>query len=73
MHIKAVMGPEYIVVQIALLTLRKLIYRDCVSYSKMLVYILICLMVILVSLLVLLCNVYIVDAAFILFAYFIVY
>ena len=36
------MGREYIVIQIALLTLRKLIYRDCVSYSKMLVYILIC-------------------------------
>ena len=42
LHKKAVISPEYTVIQIALLTLRKLIYRDCVSNSKMLVYILIC-------------------------------
>ena len=30
LHIKAVVGPEYIVIQISSTTLRKLIYKDCV-------------------------------------------
>ena len=42
LHIKAVMGPEYIVIQISSATLRKLIYKDCVTNSMILVYILIC-------------------------------
>ena len=42
LHIKAVMGPEYMVIRIGLLTLRKLIYKDCgVTNNLMLVYILI--------------------------------
>ena len=32
------MGPEYIVIQIGLATSRKLIYKDCVTNSMILVY-----------------------------------
>ena len=42
LHIKAVVGPEYIVLQISSATLRKLIYKDSVTNSMMLLYILIC-------------------------------
>ena len=31
LHIKAVVGPEYIVIEISSATLRKLIYKDCVT------------------------------------------
>ena len=33
LHIKAVVGPEYIVIQISSATLRKLIYKDCVTLT----------------------------------------
>ena len=42
LHIKAVVGLEYIRIQISSATLRKLIYKDCVTNSMMLVYIFIC-------------------------------
>ena len=33
LHIKAVVGPEYIVIQISSATLRRLIYKDCVTLT----------------------------------------